>query len=99
MSGAWASGQLSKGICDRCGFRVEYLQLRADQDIKSLRVCYRDGCQDSFDPWRKNPRQLESMNLRFPRPDVPLAIPLIWDGDLFWDEAGNWDSVDNGGWS
>lgn len=67
-----ATGDLSIAICDRCKFKYPYLQLRADGDKPGLRVC--EKCWDQRDPYRLPPRQPEAIALRFPRPDVSIAV-------------------------
>jgi hypothetical protein len=38
-----------------------------------LRVC-NQGCADQIDPYRLPARKTERINLRFPRPDVSVAV-------------------------
>lgn len=68
-----ASGDLSIAICQRCGLQYPYKELRADGNTPSLRVC--NECWDHYDPWRLAPPQPDPLQLRWPRPDVPLNVP------------------------
>jgi len=65
---AYALGKYSYGICDRCGFRYKYLELR--EEWNKLKVC-----PECYEP---KARQLEPSQtgsdpeaLYQPRPDVP----------------------------
>jgi hypothetical protein len=44
-----------------------------DPNFPGMRVCKVD--LDNFDPWRLPARQTENISLRFPRPDVSVALP------------------------
>jgi len=44
-----------------------------DPNFPGMRVCKDD--LDKFDPWRLPARQTENISLRFPRPDVSIALP------------------------
>jgi hypothetical protein len=59
------------GVCDRCKMKRAFVQLGPDPNFPGLRVCDQ-GCRDQFDPYRLAARKTERINLRFPRPDVPL---------------------------
>ena len=82
---AFALGKYSYGICDRCGFRYPYLDLR--EEWNKLKVC-----PECYEP---KARQLEPSQtgadaeaLFQPRPDVPetddvtISFPVV-DSDLF----------------
>jgi len=43
-----------------------------DPNFPGMRVCKED--LDNFDPWRLPARQTENIALRFPRPDVSIAL-------------------------
>lgn len=43
-----------------------------DPNFPGMRVCKDD--KDNFDPWRLPARQTENIALRFPRPDVSIAL-------------------------
>jgi hypothetical protein len=43
-----------------------------DPNFPGMRVCKDD--LDNFDPWRLPARQTENISLRFPRPDVSIAL-------------------------
>ena len=59
------------GVCDRCKMKRAFVQLGPDPNFPGLRVCDQ-GCRDQFDPYRLAAHKTERINLRFPRPDVPL---------------------------
>ncbi len=94
MSGGFAYGKIAKAICGRCQVRYPYTKLMADGNSPGLRVC--KDCRDEIDPYKLAPRQPDSYVLKFPRPDVNIAIQPYasnWDSsELFWDEEGLfWD--------
>lgn len=72
MSTAYAPGDLSIAICDRCQRKFPYRRLQPDGNSPGLRVCDEPGCRDPKDPWRLPPIQPDPIIMRFPRPDVPL---------------------------
>jgi hypothetical protein len=59
-----ATGHYALAICDRCGFRLKYLDLVLEAQT-SLRVC--DACLDEPQPERA--RRPDAIALRDPRPD------------------------------
>lgn len=73
---------LSVAVCDRCNRKFPYVDLMPDPNFPGMRVCKDD--LDQFDPWRLPARQTENISLRFPRPDVNIALPnnlLDTEGD------------------
>ena len=64
---------LSVAICDRCSRKFPYVDLMPDPNFPGMRVCKED--LDNFDPWRLPAIQTENIALRFPRPDVSVALP------------------------
>jgi len=58
-------------VCDRCKMKRPLVTLSSDYNFPGLRVCDQ-GCKDNLDPYRLPARKTERINLRFPRPDVPL---------------------------
>jgi hypothetical protein len=50
-----------------------FVTLSADPNFPGLRVC-NQGCKDQFDPYRLPAMKTERINLRFPRPDVSVAV-------------------------
>lgn len=66
---------LSVAVCDRCSRKFAYVDLMPDPNFPGMRVCKDD--LDKFDPWRLPARQTENITLRFPRPDVSVAIGPI----------------------
>jgi IPT/TIG domain len=63
---------LSVAVCDRCNRKFAYTELMPDPNFPGMRVCKDD--LDNFDPWRLPARQTENIALRFPRPDVSVAL-------------------------
>ena len=63
---------LSVAVCDRCNRKFAYVDLMPDPNFPGMRVCKDD--LDNFDPWRLPALQTENIALRFPRPDVSVAI-------------------------
>lgn len=63
---------LSVAICDRCSRKFAYTELYPDPNFPGMRVCKQD--LDQFDPWRLPAIQPERIALRFPRPDVSIAL-------------------------
>lgn len=63
---------LSVAVCDRCNRKFAYTDLYPDPNFPGMRVCKAD--LDQFDPWRLPARQTENIALRFPRPDVSVAL-------------------------
>lgn len=61
------------GICDRCRMKRAFVDLGSDPNFPGLRVC-NQGCADQLDPYRLPARKTERINLRFPRPDVSVAV-------------------------
>jgi hypothetical protein len=73
---------LSVAICDRCSRKFAYVDLMPDPNFPGMRVCKED--LDNFDPWRLPARQTENITLRFPRPDVSIALTanqILTQGD------------------
>jgi hypothetical protein len=65
---------LAIAICDRCRMKVPFVSLVSDTNFPGLRVCADRGCKDNIDPYRLPARKTERINLRFPRPDVSVAL-------------------------
>lgn len=63
---------LSVAVCDRCNRKMAYVDLFPDPNFPGMRVCKED--LDNFDPWRLPALQTENIALRFPRPDVSIAL-------------------------
>lgn len=76
---------LTIAICDRCRMKRPLSSLSGDTNFPGLRVCDQ-GCKDNIDPYRLAARQTERINVRFPRPDVPIGV-----GDNFLVDTGNQD--------
>ena len=64
---------LSVFICDRCKMKRPYSDMRPDGNIPAIRVCG-NGCSDEWDPYRLPARQPEKITIRFPRPDLDIAV-------------------------
>jgi hypothetical protein len=60
-------------ICDRCRMKRAMDEQMSDPNFPGLKVC-QQGCADQIDPYRLPARKTERINLRFPRPDVSVAI-------------------------
>jgi hypothetical protein len=70
-------------VCDRCKMKRPHAVMRSDPNFPGLQVCDQ-GCADNFDPYRLPARKTERINIRFPRPDVSVALDpneLITTGD------------------
>ena len=61
-------------VCDRCKMKVSFVSLVADPNFPGLRVCADRGCKDELDPYRLPAIKTERINLRFPRPDLSVAV-------------------------
>jgi len=68
--GLWT---IAIAVCDRCKMKRPLASLGPDFNFPGLRVCDQ-GCRDDRDPYRLPARQTERINLRFPRPDVSVAV-------------------------
>ena len=75
---------LAIAVCDRCKMKRAFSVLMADPNFPGLRVCDQ-GCRDQFDPYRLPARKTERIALRFPRPDVSVAVTAA---DLLTDPSG-----------
>lgn len=74
---------LSIAVCDRCKMKRAKDQMRSDPNFPGLQVCDQ-GCADQKDPYRLPARQTERITIRFPRPDVSVAVDpndLVTTGD------------------
>ena len=60
-------------VCDRCKMKRPHAELSKDPNFPGLMVC-EQGCKDQFDPYRLPARKTERITLRFPRPDVSVAV-------------------------
>ena len=60
-------------ICDRCKMKRPHAVMRSDPNFPGLQVCDQ-GCADQYDPYRLAARKTERINIRFPRPDVSVAV-------------------------
>jgi hypothetical protein len=47
--------------------------MRSDPNFSGLQVCDQ-GCADEKDPYRLPARQTERITIRFPRPDLDIAV-------------------------
>ena len=63
---------LSVAICARCSIKYPYVDLIPDPNFPGLRVCKKD--LDVYDPWRLPARATENITIRYPRPDVSVAL-------------------------
>ena len=60
-------------ICDRCKMKRPHAEMRSDPNFPGLQVC-NQGCADNFDPYRLPARKTERITIRFPRPDLSVAV-------------------------
>jgi len=60
-------------ICDRCRMKRPHAEMRSDPNLPGLQVCGQ-GCADEKDPYRLPARPTERITIRFPRPDVSVAV-------------------------
>ena len=68
---AYASGKYAVAICDRCGFRYQYTQLK--KEWTGFRVC--SECYEPKHPQLEPPRHLADPEaLRHPRPSLPASV-------------------------
>lgn len=77
---------LAIAVCDRCKMKRALVNLSPDSNFPGLRVC-NEGCRDDLDPYRLPARKTERINLRFPRPDVSVAVE---DNSLITGAYGNY---------
>lgn len=73
-------------VCDRCKMKRPHAVMRSDPNFPGLQVC-NEGCADEFDPYRLPARKTERITIRFPRPDVSVAVD---PNDLVTDDQGDW---------
>lgn len=88
-------------VCDRCKMKRPHAVMRSDPNFPGLQVCDQ-GCADQKDPYRLPARKTERIALRFPRPDVSVALDpnnLVTDnqGDWVISTEGNTDTPENNG--
>lgn len=50
-----------------------HAEMRPDPNLPGLQVCGQ-GCADEKDPYRLPARKTEKITIRFPRPDVSVAV-------------------------
>lgn len=60
-------------VCDRCKMKRPHAVMRSDPNFPGLQVC-NEGCADQYDPYRLPARKTERITIRFPRPDVSVAV-------------------------
>ena len=60
-------------VCDRCKMKRAHSTAQRDPNFPGLLVCS-EGCADQIDPYRLAARQTERITIRFPRPDVNIAV-------------------------
>jgi hypothetical protein len=71
MSNAnFGNGSLAIAICDYCGFKKKYTELRQDEARPGLRVC--GVCFTKNHPIKTFRPRLDNYMLKYPRPDAPL---------------------------
>lgn len=92
---------LAIAVCDRCKMKRPHAVMRPDPNFPGLQVCDQ-GCADQKDPYRLPARKTERIALRFPRPDVSVALDpdnLVTDnqGDWIISTEGNTETPENNG--
>ena len=60
-------------VCDRCKMKRAHAEMRSDPNFPGLQVCGQN-CADEKDPYRLPARKTEKITIRFPRPDVSVAV-------------------------
>ena len=78
----FASGKHSWAVCDRCGFRYEYLAMKRETNgLWVCETCY-DGPYDIVNHPQNRPPPIspDPQGLERPRPDVVL----VTSGDAGW---------------
>lgn len=88
-------------VCDRCKMKRPHAVMRSDPNFPGLQVCDQ-GCADQKDPYRLPARKTERIALRFPRPDVSVALDpnnLVTNpqGSYIISTEGNTDTPENNG--
>jgi ribosome-binding protein aMBF1 (putative translation factor) len=78
---SFASGKFASGICDICGHRVKYLEMRSqivNEATTGLRVC--PDCFDVDHPQLQVGKYLvtDSQALEFPRPKETVVPGTAW---------------------
>ena len=91
----------ASAVCDRCKMKRPHAELSKDPNFPGLMVC-EQGCKDQFDPYRLPARKTERITLRFPRPDVSVAVDpdaLLTNGPNNYEitTEGNTDTPENNG--
>jgi hypothetical protein len=67
------NADIAIAVCDRCKMKRAHSVMRSDPNFPGLQVCDQ-GCADQFDPYRLPARKTERINIRFPRPDLSVAV-------------------------
>jgi hypothetical protein len=92
---------LAIAVCDRCKMKRPHAVMRPDPNFPGLQVCDQ-GCADEKDPYRLPARKTERITIRFPRPDVSVAVDpndLVTgpQGDFVISTEGNTETPENNG--
>ena len=77
------NSDIAIAVCDRCKMKRAHSVMRSDPNFPGLQVCDQ-GCADQFDPYRLPARKTERITIRFPRPDLSVAVEnnqLITNGN------------------
>ena len=67
------NSDIAIAVCDRCKMKRAHSVMRSDPNFPGLQVCDQ-GCADELDPYRLAARPTERITIRFPRPDVSVAV-------------------------
>mgnify|MGYP006276691271 CR=1 FL=1 len=95
------NSDIAIAVCDRCKMKRAHAVMRPDPNFPGLQVCDQ-GCADEKDPYRLPARKTERINIRFPRPDLSVAVQdnqMITTGyaGAILSTQGNTDDPENNG--
>jgi hypothetical protein len=87
----FVSGKYSQSICDRCGFRFKYRNIKNEPGT-GWRVC--ESCNDRNYNLIQHPQNGpfptdEDFNVRYPRPELPSLVTVgvsvsVWQDLTGW---------------
>jgi hypothetical protein len=86
-SNKWAAGKFSWGICDRCGVRTKYSEMRGET-IRArptgVRVCWSCWDKDHEQNFLPEAVVVDAQALRDARPDTGLAASRVLYPNANW---------------
>jgi hypothetical protein len=71
----FGTGTLAIAICDYCGLKKKYIDLKQDEAKPGLRVC--SSCFTKNHPIKNFRPPVDNFALKYPRPDAPLFISYV----------------------